>query len=210
MILFGLTGGIASGKSSVGQRFHARGVPVIDADRVARDVVEAGTEGLAAVVEAFGADVLAEDGTLDRKALARVAFGDDAARRRLNAILHPRIAARTAQLGAELADRGEALGCYEAALLVENGVAEAFRPLVLVAAPEAEQIRRAMARDAMNAAEAEARVRAQMPLEAKRRVADHVIENDGDLAHLRRQADMVLDAIRAATGLPPLGPAPVS
>lgn len=198
MIFFGLTGGIASGKSSVGQRFRERGVPVIDADRVARDVVEPGSEGLAAVVESFGAGVLARDGTLDRKALASVAFADDDARRRLNAILHPRIAARTAQLAAELAAAGERFACYEAALLVENGVADAFRPLVLVAAPEAEQVRRAVARDALTVAEAEARIRAQMPLAAKRQVADHVIENDRDLAHLRDQADRVLDLIRGA------------
>lgn len=196
MIFFGLTGGIASGKSSVGQRFRERGVPVIDADRVAREIVEPGTEGLAAVVAAFGPGVLAGDGSLDRKALAAVAFADDAARRRLNAILHPRIAARTAQMGADLAAKGERFACYEAALLVENGVADAFRPLVLVAAPEAEQVRRAVARDAMTVAEAEARIRAQMPLAAKRKVADHVIENDGDLAHLRAQADLVLDLVR--------------
>lgn len=202
MIFFGLTGGIASGKSSVARRFRERGVPVVDADRVARDVVAPGSEGLSAVVEAFGDEVLAPDGSLDRKKLAAVAFGDEAARRRLNAILHPRIAARTAQLGAELAAGGAPLACYEAALLVENGVADAFRPLVLVAAPEQEQIRRAMARDAMTEAEATARLRAQMPLDAKRKVADHVIENDGDLAHLERRADEVLAAIRAGAGLP--------
>lgn len=203
MIFFGLTGGIASGKSSVARRFRDRGVPVVDADQVARDVVAPGTDGLAAVVDAFGESVLASDGSLDRKRLAAVAFGDDAARRRLNAILHPRIAARTAQLGAELAASGAPLACYEAALLVENGVADAFRPLVLVAAPEREQIIRAMARDAMTEDEARARIRAQMPIDAKRKVADHVIENDGDRAHLERQADEVLAAIRAAAGLDP-------
>lgn len=203
MIFFGLTGGIASGKSSVARRFRDRGVPVVDADQVARDVVAPGTEGLAAVVEAFGDGVLAADGSLDRKRLAAVAFADDDARRRLNAILHPRIAVRTAQLGAELAASGAPLACYEAALLVENGVADAFRPLVLVAAPEREQIRRAMARDAMTEDEALARIRAQMPIDAKRKVADHVIENDGDRAHLDRRADEVLAAIRAGAGLDP-------
>jgi dephospho-CoA kinase len=200
MILFGLTGGIASGKSTVARRLRARGVPVIDADRVAREVVEPGTEGLAEVVAAFGPSVLGIDGALDRKALADRVFRDESARRRLNAILHPRIAARTAELAAEHAARGVPIACYEAALLVENGVADAFRPLVLVAAPEEEQVRRAMARDALSEGEARARVAAQMPLAAKRAVADHVIENDGDVAELERRTDRVLAAIRGTSG----------
>lgn len=201
MIFFGLTGGIASGKSSVARRFRAQGVPVVDADQVAREVVEPGSDGLVEVVDAFGAGVVASDGTLDRKALAAVVFGDEAARRRLNAILHPRIAARTAELGATYAARGEPIVCYEAALLVENGVADAFRPLVLVAAPEEEQVRRTMARDGLTEAEARARLAAQMPLSAKRAVADHVIDNDGDLAQLERRADEVLAAIRAGAAM---------
>ena len=133
--LFGLTGGIGSGKSTVADRFRAT-----------REVVEAGTEGLAAVVEAFGEGVLGPDGTLDRAALAAVVFGDDAKRRRLNAILHPRIAARTMERSAALEASGEPLACYEAALHVENGLADAFRPLVVVAVPEDVQVARAVAR----------------------------------------------------------------
>src|SRR5580658_10202629 len=129
MRVFGLTGGIASGKSTVAARFAARGVPVLDADAFAREVVAIGTEGLAEVVAAFGAGVLFPDGSLDRKALAAIVFADETSRRRLQAITHPRIAALTATRTAELAGR-EPLACYEAALLVENGLADAFRPLV--------------------------------------------------------------------------------
>jgi dephospho-CoA kinase len=201
VLLFGLTGGIASGKSSVAARLRERGVPVIDADRVAREVVEIGTPGLAALVEAFGDSILLPDGALDRKALAARTFGDEPARRRLNAILHPRIAARTAEIAAALAGEGQKLACYEAALLVENGVADAFRPLVLVAAPEDVQIRRAMARDGMTEADARARIASQTPLADKRKVADHVIENDGDREALNARTDEVLDAIRRAAGI---------
>lgn len=201
--LFGLTGGIASGKSSVGRRLAARGLPVIDADLVAREVVGKGSEGLAAVVEAFGPGVLAADGSLDRKSLATVVFGDEAARKRLERILHPRISVRTMQRASELGAAGEPLACYEAALLVENGLADAFRPLVVVAAPEGVQVARAAARDAAGEDEVRARIRAQMPLEAKIAVADHVIRNDGSLADLEARTDQVLAAICDRLGIDP-------
>jgi len=202
VILFGLTGGIASGKSTVAARFRERGIPVIDADQVARDVVAPGSEGLAVVIEAFGSGTLDEYGALDRKKLAAIAFSDEVSRKRLNGILHPRIGMRTMELSAALAAEGHAVACYEAALLVENGVADSFRPLVVVAAPEAVQIARATERDAMTTGEAEARVRAQLPLAEKRKVADHVIDNDGDLAALVKRSDDVLDAILAAISRP--------
>lgn len=198
MILFGLTGGIASGKSTVAARFRERGIPVIDADQVARDVVAPGSEGLAAVTEAFGTGVLDAQGALDRKKLAAIAFADGSSRKRLNGIFHPRIGMRTMELSAALAAQGHAVACYEAALLVENGVADSFRPLVVVGAPEAVQIVRAIERDGMTQAEAQARVQAQLPLAEKRKVADHIIENDGDVAALLKRSDSVLDSILAA------------
>jgi dephospho-CoA kinase len=193
--VFGLTGGVASGKSTVAQRFRERGLEVIDADRIARDVVEPGTDGLAEVVAAFGGDVLRSDGTLDRPKLGALVFADPEARRRLNAILHPRIGAETRRRIAELDARGVALAVYEAALLVENGLADAFRPLVVVAVEPGEQRRRLVARDGLDAAEADRRIGAQLPLADKIAVADHVIRNDGTLEDLRRRADEVLDAI---------------
>lgn len=196
-ILFGLTGGIASGKSAVAARFRERGVPVIDADQLARDVVRPGTDGLRDLVAAFGERILGPAGELDRKALAAIAFADSAARATLNAIVHPRIGEATAREIARLNAEGVPLACYEAALLVENGVYEAFRPLVVVAAPEGVQVARAMARDAATEAEVRARIAAQMPLAEKVARADYVIENDADLTTLRARADGVLDAIRA-------------
>jgi dephospho-CoA kinase len=193
--LFGLTGGMASGKSTVAARFRERGLEVIDADQVAREVVEPCSEGLAAVVETFGEGVLGPDGRLDRATLAARVFGDPVERRKLEGILHPRIAARTRARAQELADEGVRLACYEAALLVENGLAEAFRPLVVVAAPRAAQIARIASRDGLDAAQAEARIAAQLPLEAKVSVADHVIDNAADRAALIARADEVLDAI---------------
>jgi dephospho-CoA kinase len=195
--LFGLTGGLASGKSTVAARFRARGVAVIDADALAREVVAPGTEGLRRVVEAFGPEVLDARGALDRARVGALVFGDEAKRRELNAIVHPRIAQLTVQRAAELAASGARVACYEAALLVEGGLADAFRPLVVVAAPEEVQLARAMARDGATEAEARARLRAQLPLADKLRVADYVIENTGDRASTERRADEVLDAIVA-------------
>ncbi|MEM1029409.1 MAG: dephospho-CoA kinase [Myxococcota bacterium] len=197
MTLFGLTGGVASGKSTVAHRFAARGVPVIDADEVARDVVAPGTEGLAEVVAAFGAGIATPDGHLDRAALGLIVFHDASARRRLEAITHPRIAAGTRDRAAALAANGVALACYEAALLVENGLQDAFRPLVVVAASPDVQRQRLSARDGIDAAEAQRRLDAQLPLAAKIAVADHVIDNGGTIEALKMAADGVLDAIRS-------------
>ncbi len=206
MHVFGLTGGIASGKSTVSARFRARGLPIVDADEVAREVVAPGSEGLRAVVAAFGEGVLGPDGALDRKALAAVVFGDDAKRKQLNSILHPRIgAASAAKLGA-LAETGAPLACYDAALLVENGLADAFRPLVVVAAPEALQIARIVERDGATEDEARARIRAQKPLSDKVAVADFVIDNAGTLAELLAAADRTLDAVADRAGVAHLSP----
>jgi dephospho-CoA kinase len=201
--LFGLTGGIASGKSTVAARLRAQGVPVIDADELAREVVEPGTDGLRAIVEGFGEGVLDASGALDRKALARIIFGDAGARRRLNAITHPRIGQRTAALAEELARAGEPLGCYEAALLVENGVVDMFRPLVVVSCPEEVQIERVRARDGASRDEAIARIAAQKPLGEKVAVADFVIDTDGPIDRSRQRTDDVLQAICVRLGVDP-------
>jgi dephospho-CoA kinase len=195
VILFGLTGGIASGKSAVAARLRARGLPVIDADQLARDAVVKGSSGLADVVKAFGEAILAPDGSLDRKKLAAEVFTDDTKRKTLNAIVHPIVTMLTFKRAAQLRDEGHDLACYEAALIVENGVADAFRPLVVVAAPEDQQLARACARDQASEPEVLARIRAQMPLAEKVKVADFVIENAGSLADLERRTDEVLDAI---------------
>jgi dephospho-CoA kinase len=201
--VFGLTGGIASGKSTVAARLRARGVPVIDADELARDVVAPGSDGLRAVVDAFGPGVLGPEGTLDRKTLARIVFSDDEKRRTLNAITHPRITALTQARVAELSTQGEPLACYEAALIVENGVQDLFRPLVVVAAPEAVQLARVRAREGSAAEDALGRIRAQKPLHEKIDVADYVIETTGTLEENVRRTDEVLTSICARLRIDP-------
>lgn len=202
-VLFGLTGGLASGKSSVAARWKSRGLAIIDADETARDVVAPGTSGLTEIVAAFGPEFLLANGALDRKKLAAVVFADRGARKKLELITHPRIAAAMLARAGELEAADEPLGCYEAALLVEGGFAELCRPLVVVAADERTQIARAMTRDKLSEAEVRARLSAQLPLSAKVAAADHVIDNDGDLASLVRKADDVLDAICQKAGIDP-------
>jgi dephospho-CoA kinase len=199
--LFGLTGGIASGKSVVAARFRERGLPVIDADALAREVVAPGTDGLREIVAAFGAGVVRPDGSLDRKAVAALVFGDSAKRRALNAITHPRITALTLARSQELASQGHALACYEAALIVENGAADAFRPLVVVTAPLEVQVARAVARDGCTEDDARARIASQTPLDAKVALADFVIENTGTLEELRARADAALDGVCSRLGI---------
>jgi dephospho-CoA kinase len=195
--LFGLTGGLASGKSTVAARFRHHGVPVIDADQLAREVVAPGSDGLASVVAAFGDEVLAADGTLDRARMAALVFVDPARRATLNGILHPRIGALTAERAVALAAAGEPLACYEAALLVENGLADAFRPLVVVSLPESVQVLRAVSRDGGSEEQARARIAAQLPLAKKVALADFVIDSSGNREATEAQADDVLAAIRA-------------
>jgi dephospho-CoA kinase len=199
--VFGLTGGLGSGKSTVAALFRQWGVPVVDADAIAREVVAAGSPGLTELVAAFGPDILNPAGELDRKALARRAFATPEGRAKLGAITHPKIGARSQERFHELGAQGEPLVAYEAALLVENGLADAFRPLVVVAAPPELQRARAIARDAEPAAEVEARLAAQMPLERKVAAADYVIENTGTLEALAQRASDVLGAICAELGI---------
>lgn len=203
MHLFGLTGGIASGKSTVAARLRKRGVPVVDADALAREVVAPGSEGLAAVVDAFGPAVLGPDGGIHRKALGRVVFADAVARKKLEAITHPRIGRLAMERAAGHARAGEPLVCYEAALLVENGIADAFRPLVVVACSPEVQLERVRARDASSAADALARMAAQKPLAEKVAAADHVIDTSGTLEDNARRTDEVLAAICGKLGVDP-------
>jgi dephospho-CoA kinase len=199
--VFGLTGGIGSGKSSVAAHYRRRGLPVIDADALAREVVAPGSDGLADVVREFGAGVLRE-GALDRAALARLVFADPAARTRLETITHPRIQARRdAQLVA-LGAAGEPLVCYEVPLLFEKGLDAGLRPVVVVTVPEPLQIERARQRDASSEAEVRARLAAQLPLAEKAARADYVIDNGGPLEGTLAAADEVLRQVCLATGVP--------
>lgn len=176
MLRIGLTGGIGSGKSTVADRLAAHGAFVLDADRVARQVIEPGTPGLASVVEAFGTEVLAADGALDRSALGRTVFGDEVARQRLNGILHPRIAARTAELAAS-APR-DAVIVHDVPLLVENGLGPDYHLVLVVDAPEPVRIERLRARG-LDADDARRRVASQAGEQARRAAADVWLDNAG-------------------------------
>ena len=185
----GLTGGIGSGKSTAARRFAELGALVIDADAVAREVVEPGTEGLAAVVAEFGEQVLDGAGRLDRAALARVVFGDEAARGRLNAILHPRIRARAAERIA--AAPAGTIVVQDVPLLVETGQAGSYDLVVVVETPAELRVERLGRDRGMTAEEARARMAAQAGDEQRRAVADVVLVNDGDLDTLRAEVDRV-------------------
>jgi dephospho-CoA kinase len=200
--VFGLTGGLGSGKSSVAAHYRELGLPVIDADVLARAVVAPGSAGLAEIVREFGPDIL-RDGELDRPRLAAVVFADPAARARLEAITHPRIqACRDARL-AELGATGEPLAAYEVPLLFEKGLDRELRPIVVVSVPEALQIERAMLRDHSSQAMVRARLDAQHPLAEKVARADYVIDNAGPLAATLVAADEVLRRICMTLGVDP-------
>jgi len=183
----GLTGGIACGKSTVAKMFGDLGVPVIDADELARAVVEPDTPGLQQIVREFGRGVLDENGRLDRRKVADMVFGDEGARKTLNAIMHPLIAAAGAAQIKALENDPAPYVLYEAALLVETGTYKAFSALVVVSAEESLQRLRLIARDGFTVSEANARIASQLPLARKVAVADYVVTNNGDLDATERQ-----------------------
>jgi len=193
--VFGLTGGLGAGKTTVAARWRARKLPVFDADELSRSVMQPGHQGLAAVVEAFGTEILHEDGTLDRARLARLVFGDKGLRKRLEEITHPFVHSALDVELRRLEFREEPLACYEAPLIVETNRADLYRPLVVIAVPENDQVVRAMHRDGVEEQHVKARMASQAPLSTKVRVADHVIDNSGELSETIEQADQVLEAI---------------
>ena len=194
MLLVGLTGGIGSGKTEVSRRLAALGAVVVDADVIAREVVEPGTPGLDQVVATFGPDVRDAAGRLDRDRLAALVFADPDALARLNAIVHPLVRARTAELVAEAAAADlHAVVVNDVPLLVETGLAASgqYDVIVVVAARPATQRQRLIDQRGMAPADADARIAAQAPLADKLAVADYVVHNDGDLATLDTQVGQV-------------------
>ena len=186
MLRIGLTGGIGSGKSTVAALLAARGALVVDADRIAREVVEPGTPGLARVVETFGRGVLATDGSLDRAALAAIVFADPEARRRLDGIVHPLVRARAAELTA--AAPPDAVLVNDVPLLVETGQASSYDLVLVVEADTATRVARLVQRG-LTAEDAHARIAAQASDEQRREVADVVLDNSGTPEQLAEQVD---------------------
>ena len=195
--LIGLSGGIGSGKSTVADMLRQRGIPVIDADVIARQVVEPGLPAHRDIALAWPS-VVATDGAIDRKKLAAIVFSDPASQAQLEAITHPRIREEVAVQAKALGQAGHALAFLEAALIVESGYYKQLDGLVVVAAGETTQMERVIARDRSTREAALARIHAQSPLEEKIRVATHVIDNNGDLASTRAQVDAVLAKISGA------------
>lgn len=197
-LLVGLTGGIATGKSTVSAMFRALGCVVIDADLLAREVVEPGEPALTDIVRDFGAGVLQADGKLDRQALGAVVFGDADRRRRLEAITHPRIRERFAHRLQTLADEGfDGIVIFDAAVIVESGNWKTMDRLVVVFADDATQIARLQARDGIGREEALRRIGSQMPVGEKAKLAHYVIDNSGDRGATEAQVRRVHAALLA-------------
>ena len=194
----GLTGGIGSGKSEVARMLADRGAVVIDSDELAREVVAPGTGGHAQVVEQFGPEVLAPDGSLDRSALAKRIFADPAARQRLEAVIHPLVRARAAEVEAQAPP--DAVVVHDIPLLVEAGLIDRFDVVVVVDAPVDTAVRRLVEHRQMSEQDARQRIDAQASRADRLRLADVVIDNSADLAGLRGQVDELWDdlASRAA------------
>lgn len=187
MLYVGLSGGIGSGKSTVAGRLAEHGAYIVDSDKIAREVVEPGTEGLAELVAAFGDGILTADGSLDRQALAAIAFADEESRQRLNAIVHPRVGARTAELiGQAPAD---AVVVQDIPLLVEIGMAPAYHLVVIVDAPVEVRVHRLVHSRGLIEADARARIAAQATEEARRAVADVWLDNSGPADKVLAEVD---------------------
>ncbi|GGV25377.1 dephospho-CoA kinase [Actinomadura cremea] len=195
MLKVGLTGGIGSGKSEVSARLSGHGAVVIDADRIAREVVEPGTPGLAAVVREFGDGVLLPSGDLDRAKVGSIVFNDADRLAALNAIVHPLVGERMQELMD--AAPGDAVVVYDVPLLVENGLRGMYDVVVVVDAPEEAQLDRLTSRRGMTEADARARMANQASRAERRAVADHLIDNSGDLEKLNAQVDALWEVLAA-------------
>ncbi|WP_141013734.1 dephospho-CoA kinase [Nocardioides sambongensis] len=191
----GLTGGVASGKSTVSSILAELGAVVIDADQLAREVVEPGTPGLAAVVAAFGDEVLTEDGALDRAKVGQIVFNDTEQRRRLESIVHPLVFERYAEL--EAAAPAGAVVVHDIPLLAESGRHEDFDAVIVVDAPRELQIDRMLVERGWTQQDAEGRIGAQATREQRNAIATHLIDNTGSLADLRARVHEVFDRLTA-------------
>jgi dephospho-CoA kinase len=198
MIVAGMTGGIASGKSTVAEMFARNGARVIDADRIAREAVRKGTPAYADIIAHFGETILQEDGEIDRSSLAMIIFHDETERKVLERIVHPRVKKETARRLEQIRQQDpHAVVILDVPLLFESGMVQDLNDIIVVYVPQAVQIQRLMARDGSSEAEALARIRSQMPIEKKRALADRVIDNSGSLENTRAQTLAVYNQLAA-------------
>jgi dephospho-CoA kinase len=198
MLRVGLTGGLATGKSFVGETLSSLGCHLIHADELGHDVMAVDGEAYPAIVSEFGGGILEEDGSINRRKLAAVVFGDPDRLARLNALVHPAVFAREDALMAEIAEHDpRGIAVVEAAILIETGSYRRFQKLVLTVCEEHQQIERAMRRDGMSEEEARARLSRQMPLEEKRKYADYVINTSGSKENTVRQTEEVYRSLRS-------------
>lgn len=196
MITFGLTGGIASGKSTVTKTFRAADIPIVDADIVARQVVEVGTTGWGLIRAMFGTEYLNEDETINRTKLGALVFNDKQALDSINAIMMPLINAESAAQIKKLHDAGHLIVGYDAALICEMGNSEKFRPLIVVHCPADTQLARLMSRNNLTRDEAMARIKAQMPVDQKMAMADYLIDTSGTIENSINQTKSIIERLR--------------
>ncbi len=197
MLRVGLTGGIATGKTTVGQMFADLGCHVIDSDQITHRLFEPGQEVHSAVVQAFGPAIVAADGSIDRKILGGIVFKDPDARAMLNSLVHPAIIRRQQEFLSEVARKDpRGIGIVSAALMVEIGTYKNYDKVVVVSCPPDEQRKRLKIRTGLPDDQVEARIRSQMPMEEKVKYADYVIDTSGDLANTRRQVEEVNSRLR--------------
>ena len=201
MLKVGLTGSIAVGKSFVLDILRELGARTIDADVVAREVVEPGTAGLKAVVDEFGAEILKPDGALNRPALGSIVFADEAKRQKLNSILHPFIIARQDEVMREWENETpDAIAVVDAALMIESGGYKRFDKLIVVHCHPEVQLERLIKRDNISREEAERRINAQMPQEEKKRYADYLIDTSAGFESTRQQTAVIWHKLQVAGG----------
>lgn len=201
MLLVGLTGGIGSGKSTVARMLEERGAVVVDADDLSHRAIAPGTPGHEKVVERFGSNVLAPGGDVDREALASIVFADPAARRDLEAIVHPEVRRMFAEKAERYRDTDDVV-VLSAPLIVESGMQGAFDVLLVVSTRVETQVRRLMRERGMSEGDVRARIAAQLPLEAEAEAADVIIDNEGTLEELEGQVDRVWEDLRARAARP--------
>ena len=195
MFKLGLTGGIATGKTTISNYLKTKGIPVLDADEYARKVVEPGTPGLTDIVNTFGKQVLQSDGSLNRKLLGQIIFNDMTARQTLNDITHPRIQQMMTVELQKLAKDKTPLVILDIPLLLENHNIAGADAIMVVTVPESIQLNRLMQRNNLTKEEAQGRIDAQMPLSEKEKLADFIVDNSGTIANTLTQVDKVIQKI---------------